>query len=185
MHYLATSQSTIDQQKEFDVFLTMLSPSLKIEVTKYIFQSAIIKNPVFENRLDIIEQVLHDLQTSLFIPENEICRQGAVGKFIYLFTLIAREIYFIAKGEWEVYVTDENQSIKFVTNLMIGDYFGEVALLKDCPRTATVKSKNYSTWASLDKTKFDKLLDRYSFLRKIMENRISELYQDKLKKFIK
>ena len=67
----------------------------------------------------------------------------------------------------------------------MGEYFGEVALIKDWPRTATVKSKNYSTWASLDKTKFDKLLERYSFLRKAMEQRISEKYQDKLRKFIK
>ena len=100
--------------------------------------------------------------------------------FQSLILCIGREIFFIAKGEWEVYVTDENQTIRFVTNLGMGEYFGEVALLKDCPRTATVKSKNYSTWASLDKTKFDKLLDRYSFLRKIMEQRISEKYQDRL-----
>lgn len=91
MHYMATSQSTIDQQKEFDIFLTMLSPSLKIEVTKYIFHAAMSKNPVFENRLDIIEQMLHDLKTSLFIPEDEICRQGSIGNF--LLTILQQEKY--------------------------------------------------------------------------------------------
>lgn len=67
----------------------------------------------------------------------------------------------------------------------MGAYFGEVALLKNCSRTATVKSKNYSTCASLDKAKFEKILDKYSFLRKSMDAHISEKYQDRLRKFIK
>lgn len=62
----------IDQQKEFDHFLSMLSPSLKIEVTNHIFYESLISNPVFEEKTDIIDNILHDLHTYLFIPEDEI-----------------------------------------------------------------------------------------------------------------
>ena len=35
--YLVSTQTTLDQQKEFDSFLNILSPSLKFEVTRHIF----------------------------------------------------------------------------------------------------------------------------------------------------
>ena len=54
-------------------------------------------------------------------------------------------MFFLAKGEMDVYVTDENQIEKYTKTLKSGSYFGEVALLKNCKRTASVISKNYST----------------------------------------
>lgn len=79
-NYLTSTQSTLDQQTEFDKFLSMLSPSLKIEVTKHIFQTALLSNPVFDGKVEIVDFILHDLATCLYYPENEICRQGEVGK---------------------------------------------------------------------------------------------------------
>lgn len=134
-NYLTETESTLDQQKEFDLFLSMLSPSLKIEVTKHIFHNAILSNSVFEGKNEIIDHILYDLETSLFFPENEICRQGTQGS----------QLYFLAKGECDVFVNDENQMVRYIKTMQFGDYFGEVALLKNCSRTATVKSKNYST----------------------------------------
>lgn len=77
--YLTSTQSTLDQQKEFDSFLSILSPSLKLEVTKHIFSKSILSNPIFEEKADVINILLHDLQTMLYYPEDEICRQGAIG----------------------------------------------------------------------------------------------------------
>ena len=37
LSYLISTQQTLDQQQEFDNFLKLLSPSLRFEVTKYIF----------------------------------------------------------------------------------------------------------------------------------------------------
>jgi CRP-like cAMP-binding protein len=174
-HYLTSTQSTLDQQNEFDKFLNLLSPSLKSQVTKHIFQAALLSNVVFEGKTDIVDQILQNLNTLLFFPENEICTQGTMG----------RDIYFLAKGEVDVFVNDENLQSKFIKTLEVGSYFGEVALLKECSRTATVKSKNYSTCAALDSMNFGKLLSRYSFLRKSMEIYISNNYQDKWREFIK
>jgi hypothetical protein len=46
-------------------------------------------------------------------------------------------------------------------------------------------SKGYSTCAGLKEQIFEKLIDRYTFLKKTMEKRISEEYQDKWRSFIK
>lgn len=84
-----------------------------------------------------------------------------------------------------MFVYDENMQIKYIKSIFPGDYFGEVAMLKECSRTATVKSKGYTTCASLEYERFEKLLLRYSFVRKAMETRISKDYQDKWRNFIK
>lgn len=173
--YLTSTQSTLDQQTEFDNFLNILSPSLRIEVTKHIFHESLLSNEIFERKVEVIDSVIHDLHTVLYFPENEICRQGSSGK----------ELYFLAKGEADVFIEDENQKSKRINTLTPGQYFGEVALLKDCPRTATVKSKSYSTWATLEGQTFEKLLATYSFLKKSMEQRISKNYQDRWRKFVK
>lgn len=105
--YLTSTQSTLDQQNEFDMFLTMLSPSLKNEVTKHIFHDALLSNEIFIGKAEIISNILHDLNTNLYFPENEICRQGDEGK----------ELYFIARGEVDVLVQDENEQIKYIKTL--------------------------------------------------------------------
>ena len=58
----------------------MLSPSLRIEVTKHIFQAALLENEVFDGKTEIVDTILLDLNACLYYPENEICRQGSIGK---------------------------------------------------------------------------------------------------------
>lgn len=62
-------------------------------------------------------------------------------------------MYFIAQGECTVMVTDENKAEKEVCTLAAGNYFGEVALIKNCRRTASVFSKTYTTLAEFEKRK--------------------------------
>jgi len=87
--YLTSTQTTLDQQKEFDSFLSILSPSLRLEVTKHIFIESIMSNPVFEENEGIIDSILHDLDTLLYFPEDEICTQGSVGD----------KLYFLSRGD--------------------------------------------------------------------------------------
>lgn len=66
----------------------------------------------------------------------------------------------------------------------MGSYFGEVALLKNCKRTASVVSRNYSTCAELQKDDFDKILSRFPYVQKIMEDHLRHTYNDRWRKFI-
>jgi CRP-like cAMP-binding protein len=153
----------------------MISPSLKSKISKHMNHDALVNNNILGNNDEVIKVILNDLKTLLSLPEDEIIRQNEVGD----------KMYFIAKGECEVLVTDENSAFKTVKSLTKGHYFGEVALLKNCKRTATVKSKNYSTLAELHRAQFDQLLLTYPTIKESMEQFIAIEYSDKWMKFQK
>ena len=63
-----------------------------------------------------------------------------------------------------------------------GDHFGEIALIYECNRTATVLSNNYSTLATLSTTNFKELTFKYSGILDQFKERIYA-YNDNLKLF--
>ncbi|KAK9322991.1 cyclic nucleotide-binding-like protein [Lipomyces orientalis] len=73
-----------------------------------------------------------------------IIKEGDVGEHFYL----------IEDGEAEVYKEGEGK----VTELGKGDYFGELALLNDAPRAATVVAKTNVNVVTLDKSGFKRML---------------------------
>jgi len=173
--YLTYTQSTLDHQKELDMFFKMLSPSLKNQISKYINMGALIHNPVFAENEEAIKFVLIELDTKMFLPEDEVIRQNEKGN----------KMFFIAKGECDVFVTDENSSYKYSSTLKNGSHFGEISLLKDCKRTASVVSKNYSTIAELGKETFDEIMHRYPHIKEALLKFMMSSYHDKWKKFQK
>ena len=45
--FMVSTQNNLDNQKELDSFMQMISPSLRTRVTKYIFMDAVTSNSVF------------------------------------------------------------------------------------------------------------------------------------------
>ena len=82
------------------------------------------------------------------MPEDEIVTQGRRGD----------RMYFLARGDCECIVYDEFKQPWFQHLLKPGCHFGEVALLYNTLRTATVRAKNYITVAALDRPNFDELI---------------------------
>jgi hypothetical protein len=119
-NYLTYTQNTLDHQIQLDSFLSILSPSMKTLVTKHIFEGAVNKNHIFSNHLEILDIILYDLKTLLFLPEDEIIRQREEPD----------KICFISKGDCHIYVIDEMGVKREVTLLGVGKYFGEIALMK-------------------------------------------------------
>jgi CRP-like cAMP-binding protein len=109
------------------------------------------------------------------MPEENIVRQNEEGK----------SIFFISRGECDVFVIDNLREERHTKVLIKGDFFGEVAMLKNCKRTATVQSKYYSTCAEFDETHFRDLIDHYPSILIYMINRIRKNYNDSWKVFIK
>ena len=68
-------------------------------------------------------------------------------------------LYLIAEGNMHVYVEREGSIITY-DRLQPGECFGEMALVEDAPRSATVRSEGPSLCHTLSKEEFLDLLDR-------------------------
>ena len=88
--------------------------------------------------------------TMIYMPEDYIITQGD----------ISDKLYFLAIGHCEVIVFDEFKKPNKPEDRIVlipGSMFGEIGLLCECPRTASVKCGGYVTCAYIDKTQFKDL----------------------------
>lgn len=64
-------------------------------------------------------------------------------------------MYFIARGDCLVNIREHDRKEKIAVRVLCpGDHFGEISLLYNCPRTASIQSRNYNTLAGLRKDMF-------------------------------
>jgi CRP-like cAMP-binding protein len=80
-------------------------------------------------------------------PGEVIIREGELGVCAY----------FIQEGQVEVLRREQGQD-KVIATLGKDEYFGEMALLSNAPRNATVRAGNETRVAALGKDNFVKLL---------------------------
>jgi MFS family permease len=121
---------------------------------------------VFVRRVPVLTSLPHraldDLASRMElqkIPEGtDIVREGDVGD----------RLYILKEGEAEVVVRGEGKSEVEVATLSKNDYFGEIALLRDVPRTATVRSRGPVELYSLGRDDFRELLERSEELQSAM-----------------
>ncbi|KAH7412001.1 cyclic nucleotide-binding-like protein [Phaeosphaeria sp. MPI-PUGE-AT-0046c] len=85
------------------------------------------------------------LETKKYPPGTIIIQEGDVGESFYI----------LESGEAEVFKRGVDQPVKRYNK---GDYFGELALLNDAPRAASVVSKSEVKLATLGKHGFQRLL---------------------------
>ena len=95
-------------------------------------------------------------------------------------------MYFIRNGKFSVHVKvdhmnviDQENQPKPVTHLIDGDHFGEIGMLFDTKRTATVRSENYGTLAILKKSHFLELSKTFEQFSTLFKKQIFK-YKDPL-----
>jgi MFS family permease len=87
----------------------------------------------------IVEQLAHEVRPLRVAPTTEVVRQGDAGD----------RFYVIARGEVDVVVDGHPRH-----TLRDGDYFGEIALLRDVPRTASVVARTELDLRTIERDAF-------------------------------
>ncbi len=84
------------------------------------------------------------------------------------FGVVGDRLYIVKEGEAVVVARGDNGGEKELATLSKNDYFGEVALLRDVPRTATVRANGPMELYSLERGDFQMLLESSEILKTAM-----------------
>lgn len=172
--FLVSSQGWVTRQTEFEEFFNILPPSLKQDVRISLFNQAINFHILLSQHAELSNSILRRLSNLYCQPELTIITQGE----------LPTALYFLVTGKCEVEVLDEHKRPHLVKKLGSGAHFGEVALIYNTNRTATVRALNYANIAVLNKEdflvvchKFPKAMDLF--------RRAASKYHDPWKRFLK
>jgi CRP-like cAMP-binding protein len=69
--------------------------------------------------------------------------------------------------------TETNGTERVLTILQDGDHFGEIALLQDVPRTATVRTRTASLFVALSREQLLRLMETAPQLRTVLHQEIA------------
>jgi signal transduction histidine kinase len=112
---------------------------------------------------DEIEELIVNSQVHSYEPGAILCRENAVED----------RFYMILEGEAEVTKDINNNESRLLKTLAPGDFFGEMALIHNAPRAATVTAKTELTTLELDKPAFDRVVHKSTSIAMAMVSEIS------------
>ena len=126
-------------------------PELDLGLNRLELVSAV---PLFENiDAEKRQSIANILQPRLVIPGEVICKEGDAGD----------SMFFISSGALSVNLKDG------AVTLGSGEFFGEIALLKETPRVATVAANSFCELLVLRKADFEELLVKSPQLKEEIE----------------
>jgi len=138
------SKDGIDDRQVLDA----LPEHLRFDLSLYLNRDLIRKVPFFyDSEVGFIKRLAVHLRPQLYSPGDFIINSGEVGD----------SMYFISKGQ--VDVIGENGQVLSV--LKSGSFFGEIAILFKCTRTASVRAVKYTHVYILKKEYLDATLKEY------------------------
>merc|ERR1719160_1218179 len=94
-----------------------------------------------------VGQVIGAMQEKILEPKTRVINQGDDGDFLFV----------IESGVLDCYIKKEDTEI-LVSTKEAGDAFGELALLYNCPRAASVESRERCTLWQLDRETFNHIV---------------------------
>jgi len=110
-----------------------------------------------------VQEIIANSRITTYPPDTVICRENEIE---YIF-------YMVLEGDFEVTKMINNSEVRLLKSLTAGDFFGEMALIHNAPRAATVKSKTNAIMLELDKDGFDRVLKRSPSVAMAMVGEIS------------
>lgn len=114
-------------------------------------------------KTDEIEELIAHSKVRTYAPGAVLCQENAEEDTFYM----------ILEGEVEVTKVINNKDRRLLKTLGAGDFFGEMAIIHNAPRAATVTAKTSLTTLELDKASFDRVLKNSSSVAMAMVSEIS------------
>lgn len=151
------------QGKFFDeeAILGELSERLREDVINYNCRSLVASVPFFANAdPNFVNDVVTKLKYEVFQPGDVIIKEGTLGT----------KMYFIQEGIVDIVMSNG----EVATSLSDGSYFGEICLLTNARRVASVRAETYCNLFSLSVEHFNAVLDVYPVMRRTMESIAAE-----------
>jgi signal transduction histidine kinase len=111
-----------------------------------------------------IEELIANSTVRSYEPGTILCRENEPED----------RFYMILEGEAEVTKSINNSQARLLKTLQPGDFFGEMALIHNAPRAATVTVKTPMTTLELDKASFNRALQNSSSIAMAMVTEISD-----------
>lgn len=112
---------------------------------------------------DEMQEIIINSQIKSYPAGTVLCQEDAV----------EHTFYMILEGEFEVTKTINNSEKRLLKTLNAGDFFGEMALIHNAPRAATVTSLTPVMVLELDKQGFDRVLKHSPSVATAMVSEIS------------
>ncbi|MGH7267519.1 MAG: ABC transporter transmembrane domain-containing protein [Candidatus Rokuibacteriota bacterium] len=110
------------------------------------------------------------------IAKQFVAERHAAGDIVFREEEAGDKLYLVARGQLEVVTIGPTGRERRLALLEDGDYFGEMALLDEAPRSATVRVLRETTLLALDRAQFVALLRAIPGLRaafaRVVETRI-------------
>ncbi|HEY5729599.1 MAG TPA: ATP-binding protein [Anaerolineales bacterium] len=112
---------------------------------------------------DEIEELISNSNVRSYAPGSVLCYENAAED----------RFFMILEGEVEVTKVINNAESRLLKTLGSGDFFGEMALIHNAPRAATVTAKTAITTLELEKAAFERVLKNSSSISMAMVREIS------------
>jgi CRP-like cAMP-binding protein len=109
-----------------------------------------------------VQLIAAQLREETYEPGSVIIRQGEIGETFYV----------IESGRVQISVTQDGEE-KVIAERGPGEYVGEIALLLEVPRTATVKALTQTHMLTLHKGDFDRLVVSHLYVSRGLERETS------------
>ncbi|VDN96711.1 unnamed protein product [Rodentolepis nana] len=149
--------------------LQEVSECLRDQIVNHTCKSLVAAVPFFKDEDEnFVLDVLHRLKFEVFRPDDIIIKYGTFGT----------KMYFIREGTVEILIPDGT----VLNTLSDGAYFGEIAVLTNIRRTATIRAKTYCNLYSLRQQDLFDILKNYPTIKSKLMNVAGERLQTLSKK---
>ena len=160
-HYLHEKNKGIDDA----TMIEDLPPYLRKEVALFLNRNIIVKVPMFRGlSITFITALVIRLKPLLCLEDDYVIRDGEVGN----------EMYFLLKGN--VQVIDPEGGI--IADLPAGSFFGEMALVYNEKRNASVRASNTCELLVLTRKSFEEVMQQFPDEATVITQYARERYKE-------